>query len=52
MFRNKRHLLPKQVENRVDLYHDNDRDKESYIESKKYHKELCLEINDTYPLNK
>ena len=28
------HLHPKQVENRVDLYHDSDGDEESYIESK------------------
>ena len=30
----KRHLHAKQVENKVDLYHDSDRDKESYMESK------------------
>ena len=28
------YLLPEQVENRVDLYHDSDRDKGSHIESK------------------
>ena len=28
------HLHPKQVENRVDLCHDSDRDEESHIESK------------------
>ena len=28
------HLQTKQVENRVDLYHDSDRDKESHIGSK------------------
>ena len=34
MVRIKWHLLPKQVENSVDLYHDSDRDVESHIESK------------------
>ena len=28
------HLLPKQVENKLDLYHDSDIDEESHIESK------------------
>ena len=28
------HLLPKQVENRVDLYHDSDRNEKSHIENK------------------
>ena len=28
------HLQAKQVENRVDLYHDSDRDEESHIENK------------------
>ena len=28
------HLQAKQVENRVDLYHENDRYKDSHIESK------------------
>ena len=30
----KLHLLPKQVENKVDLYHDSDGDKECCIENK------------------
>ena len=30
----KLHLQTKQVENRVDLYHDSDRDDESHIECK------------------
>ena len=34
MIRIKRHLHSKQVENRVDLCHDSDRDEESHIESK------------------
>ena len=29
------HLQSKQVQNRVDLYYDSDRDEESHIESKK-----------------
>ena len=52
MVRIKRHLLPKQVENRVDLHHDSDRDEECYIESKQYHKYVQSELNDTYSLNK
>ena len=31
----KRHLQAKQVEQKVDLYHDSDRDVESHIESKR-----------------
>ena len=52
------HLLPKQVENRVDLYHDEeshideDEDEESHIESNKYYIQLLLELNETYRLNK
>ena len=34
MVRIKWHLHPKQVEKRVDWYHDSDRDGESHIESK------------------
>ena len=44
------HLLPKQVENRVDLYHDSDRDEESHIESKQILLTIMLELNDTYIL--
>ena len=46
------HLQAKQVENRVDLYHDSDIDEKSHIEVYKYHKQLWLELNDTYILNK
>ena len=35
MYRIKWYLQAKQVENRVDLYHDSDRDEESHIKSKK-----------------
>ena len=35
MVRIKWHLQAKQVENKVDLYHDSDRDEERYIEIKK-----------------
>ena len=34
MVKIKWHLLPKQVENRVDLYYHSDRGEESHIESK------------------
>ena len=34
MVRIKWHLHTKQLENRVDLYHDSDRDEEGYIDSK------------------
>ena len=34
MVRIKRHLQAKQVENRVDLHHNSDRDEGSHIESK------------------
>ena len=34
MIRIKWHLLPKQEEKRVHLYHDSDRDKKDHIESK------------------
>ena len=34
MVKIKWHLHAKQVENRVDLYHDSDRNEDSYIESK------------------
>ena len=40
MVRIKWHLLPKQVENRVDFHYDSDRDEECYIKSNKYHKHL------------
>ena len=47
------HLQAKQGENRIDLYHNSDRDEESHIESnQKYHKQLWLQLNDTYTLNK
>ena len=45
------HLHPKQVENRVDIYHDSDKDKKSHIESK-YHKQLRVDFNYTYKLNR
>ena len=34
MVKIKWHLLPKQVENEVDLHHDSDRDEQGHIESK------------------
>ena len=34
MVKIKRHLLPKQVKIRVELYHDNDKVEERHIESK------------------
>ena len=34
------YLLAKQGKNRVNLYHDSDRDEECYIESNKYYKHL------------
>ena len=46
------HLLSKQVENRVDLYHDRDRDEEIILKVTKHHKQLWLELNDTYNLNR
>ena len=38
MVKIKWHLLSKQVESRVDLHHNSDRDEESHIEIKHYHK--------------
>ena len=54
MARIKWHLHTEEVENRVDLCHDSDRDEEDHIESNQieYHKQLWLELNDTYILNK
>ena len=46
------HLHAKQVENKVDLYHDSDRDVEVILKVNKYQKQLWLELNDTYFLNK
>ena len=46
------HLQTKNVENRVDLYHNSDRDEKCHIGNKKYHKQLWLKLNDTYTLNK
>ena len=46
------HLQAKQVENRVDLYHDIDRDEENHIESKQISYTIMVTINDTYNLNK
>ena len=40
MVKIKWHLLSKQVEKRVDLHHDIDRDKECYILSNKHDKHL------------
>ena len=37
---------------KVDLYHGNDRYEESHIEINKHHKQLWLQLNDTYTLNK
>ena len=51
MVRIKWHLQPKRAENRVDLYHDSDEDDKSHIENK-YHKQLWLELNYTYKLNR
>ena len=34
MVKIQRHLLPKQVKIRVELYHDNDKDEERHIQSK------------------
>ena len=34
MVRIKWHLLPKQVENEVDLYHDSDKDEKDHIKNK------------------
>ena len=50
MARIKWHLLPKKVENRVVSYHDSGRDEGSHIESKQYHKQLRLKLNDIYML--
>ena len=38
MVRIKWYLLPKQVENKKDLYYYSDRDEESHIDVNKYHK--------------
>ena len=46
------HLLPKQVENRADLCHDSHRNEKVILKVNKYHKQLCLKLNDTYTLNK
>ena len=43
MVKIKWHLQAEQVENKVDLHHDSNRDKENHIESNKYHKQLWLE---------
>ena len=52
MVRIKWHLHTKQVENRVDLYHDSDIDEKSHIESKQISWTIMVRINDTYILNK
>ena len=52
MVRIKWHLHTKQVENRVDLYHDNNREDEIHLKVNKHNKQLWLELKETYFLNK
>ena len=52
MVRIKWHIPSKQVENRINLFRDSDRDEGSHIESKKTSKLLWSETDDTYVLNK
>ena len=52
MVKIKWHLQSKQIENIVDLCHDGERDKTFVLKINKYHKQLWLELNDTYRLNK
>ena len=54
MIRIKWYLRTKQVENRVDLYHNSGvaNMKRVALKVNKYHKQLWLKLDDTYILNK
>ena len=52
MVKIKQDLQSKQIEKRIDLHHDNDRDERVIVKVNKHHKQLWLNLNDTYFLNK